>query len=151
MTLKSIKHKYGKYQKQTNNSFKLIEYNHRIGLTPNAVVGITYEIKSSSLKQLKCKREYIYSDGNRDVNESIINTNELLASILTFHTVEKNTLGEAIFRVSFPDHPEIKVIEQIFYLYDKSVGTLFQNKPFLPASTADISEFENKYKTSLKR
>jgi hypothetical protein len=149
MTLESIKHKYGKYQKQADSSIKLIEHKNHIGLIPETTVGFTYEVKSDKSQQLKVRNEYIYSNGKIKTSESIIDTNDLFASILTFHSVENDILGEMVFRVSFPNNPEVEKIEQAFYLFDKFRGLLFQNNPFSSATEKDILEFENKYKTSL--
>ncbi|GAB1855809.1 hypothetical protein MHTCC0001_06440 [Flavobacteriaceae bacterium MHTCC 0001] len=147
--MKIIKHGYGLYEKSTNGTIKLKEHNHHIGITPHSIIGFTYEIKSETTRQIKVRNEYVYSDGKIMTSEGTVETNTLFASILTLHTLGHDVLGKMTFRVSFPDNPELDILEQTFYVYDRNEGLLFNDKPFRPASDTDIFAFENKYKVSL--
>ncbi|WP_378181192.1 hypothetical protein [Aquimarina sp. SS2-1] len=93
--------------------------------------------------------EYIYTNGKIKTSQYTIETNALFGSILTLHTIGKDVLGKMVFKVSFPDHPELKTPEQTFYLFEKNIGVLFQNKPFAPAGDNDILVFENNYQVTL--
>jgi len=147
MHIKSIKYKQGRYQKQVNGSVKLVAQTSYIGLlgVDNTIVGFTYKVESPSTQKIKIRNEYIYPNGTLKTSESSIETNMLLANILTVHTIEEDILGKMVFRIVFPEHPELETLEQTFYIFDQYKGVLFQKKSFYPAKDNDIYDFEQKY------
>lgn len=147
--MKSIKYEYGKYIKQADGSYKIDRKSNYVGLLTQTTVGFTYEVKSNKTEQIKVKNHYIYPNGKEITNEHIIETNALFGCVLNIHKIAEDVIGEMTFKVSFPENSEIKPIEQILYLYDGTLGVLFQQRNFDSATDKDISNFENKYNTSL--
>lgn len=140
---------FGRYEKQENQSLKLVEENDIIELTPNSIVGYTYEVTGDKNQQLKIINQYSYPNGKSVEAEGVIDTNSLFASILNYPNANENFLGKTIFRTLFPENSEIAPLEKTFYLYDGTKGTLFVNKPFNPATDKDILAFENTYQVTL--
>lgn len=148
MNWKSIKHKHGRYEKLLDGSYKLVENNYIIDIAPEATFGFTYEVQSAKKLQFKVVNDCIYPDGKKTTTHYSIESNKVVGSIITISKIEDSVKGKLILRVSFPDNKELETLEQIFFLYEKAEGMLFQNKPFTPALDQDILEFEKKYSTS---
>lgn len=149
MTLKTIKYEHGSYKKKADGSFSIKEKSDRIGLQAETIVGFTYEVKSASTQNIIVQNDYFYPNGKTKTTRNTIETNALFGSIITIHEVKDDVIGKMVFRVSFPDHPELETLEQAFYLFDKNQGTLFQPKRFLPATSDAIAQFETRYKVAL--
>lgn len=140
--MKAEKFEYGVYTKQADGSYRATHQDKNILIKGPTVVGFTYQVTSKQTQKIRVKNEYIDANGQTTVRENTIETNALFGSIKTYN--DNAVMGETLFRISFPEHPELGVLEQDFFLYANK-GVLFANQPFKPASLQVIEAYENQY------
>ncbi|UUV22379.1 SMI1/KNR4 family protein [Paenimyroides aestuarii] len=140
--MKAEKFEYGIYTKQADGSFRATYKNTNVPINGPTVVGFTYQVTSKQTQKIRVKNEYIDAAGTVKVCENTIETNALFGCVNAYD--DKAVMGETLFRVSFPEHPNLGTLEQRFYLYKKG-NVLFGNTAYESATLKAIEAYENQY------
>lgn len=132
---------FGPYAKQTDGSVRLVNHANSLEINGPTIVGFTYKVSSKTTQKITAHNTFINAQGQVKTSEHTIETNALFGCIQAYNAFSEAMNGEVIFKVSFPDYPELNPLEQRFYCHEKR-GILFGEKAYQPTTAEAIKQFE---------